>query len=512
MPIQKVIAFENIPEALEIYRKEGKRVVQCHGTFDLIHPGHIVHFEEAKALGDVLVVTITGDDHVNKGPGRPHFNEKLRCKSIAALESVDIVATVPYPAAVEAINQVRPDVYCKGKEYENSNADPTGNMANDVTAVERLGAEIQYVGSVVFSSSKLLNNHFEHLPEATRSFCRDLAEDFPPETFRKTVEDFAKLKILVIGDIILDRYSYVQVQGLASKNRVLSTRFIKEDTHLGGALAIYRHLRQFSENVDFASIAGTEPWLPALLDKAYIKPGLFLEHDETYTTIIKQRFVELSKRSQELGKIFSINYIDPQYANPSLENRLIGKLAKRIADYDLVVVGDFGHGLMTQKLRDFVQAESPFLSLNCQTNSYNHGYNLISRQYQRVNAFSIDEHELMLDRAKQNLEPEKDLRELSESLGSKVSWITRGAKEAIGVDSHGQTATCVRLENQVVDTIGAGDAFFSLCSLAAKCDLPIALGTFLGQLAGAQAVKIVGNEESVNKAKLIKGGMTLLNF
>ena len=167
---------------------------------------------------------------------------------------------------------------------------------------------------------------------------------------------------------------------------------------------------------------------------------------------------------------------------------------------------------MSQRIRDFIQAEAPFLALNCQTNSYNHGYNLISRQYRHANVFTLDEQELALDSGKRRLDFEKDLETLRSNLGSHMCWLTRGASETIGLDSRGSLAKCIRLESQVVDTIGAGDAFFSLASLAAYRDLPIELGTFLGQLAGAQAVKIVGNEEAISKPKLLKGGMTLLCF
>ena len=81
----------------------GNKIVQCHGTFDLIHPGHVIHFEESKGMGDVLIVTVTGEKFVNKGPRRPYFNDELRLRSLTALESVDYVAIIPYPAAVEAI-------------------------------------------------------------------------------------------------------------------------------------------------------------------------------------------------------------------------------------------------------------------------------------------------------------------------------------------------------------------------------------------------------------------------
>jgi cytidyltransferase-like protein len=113
----KVISFDEARSRFAELRKAGKTIVQSHGIWDLIHPGHICHLEEAGELGDALVVTITADKHVHKGPGRPYFNEQLRLRSIAALECVDYVVLIPFPDAGPAIECVRPHIYCRGKEY-----------------------------------------------------------------------------------------------------------------------------------------------------------------------------------------------------------------------------------------------------------------------------------------------------------------------------------------------------------------------------------------------------------
>src|SRR6185295_18745199 len=89
--LAKIKNFDEISEILEEFKREGLKIVQCHGVFDLLHPGHIRHFREAKTLGDKLVVTLTSDRFVNEGPGRPAFNESLRLESVAALEDVDFV-------------------------------------------------------------------------------------------------------------------------------------------------------------------------------------------------------------------------------------------------------------------------------------------------------------------------------------------------------------------------------------------------------------------------------------
>ena len=509
---KKNISFQDAGRLFSKLKREGKKIVHCHGTFDLLHPGHIIHFEEAKALGDILVVTITAEKYVNKGPGRPYFNDELRVKYLASLEYVDYVVVVPFSAAIEAIECIQADIYCKGKEYENHQSDVTGNIHDDIRTVERLGGKVRYVGSVVFSSTKLLNNHFEVHPPGMKDFCKKLAQKYTPKKFREIVDSFSDLRILVIGDMIFDRYSSVKVQGLTSKNRIISTRFLSEDIQAGGALAVFRHVRQFTPHIKFISLVGAEEWVEPALAK-YINPN----EDEIirspdFTTIIKQRFVEPLSEGKELSKLFAINVIEEQYLNQKILHLVSDIINSCIKDYDLVIVMDFGHGLMQEDIRELVQKKSAFLALNCQTNSYNYGFNIIDKQYRRVDSFSLDETELTLACGKRNLDLTEELKKLQHRLSARYGWLTRGATDTIGVKTGEPECECMPFEKSVVDAVGAGDAFCSVASLAAVKNLPIELGTFMGQLAGAQAVRIIGNADSIKKDKFLKGGMTLLSF
>ena len=509
---KKNIPFNDAGSIFARLKSAGKKIVQCHGTFDLLHPGHIIHFEEAKALGDILVVTITAEKYVNKGPGRPYFNDELRVKYLSSLEYVDYVVVIPFPAAIEAIECVRPHIYCKGKEYENSQADVTGNIHDDIRVVKSFGGQVRYVGSVVFSSTKLLNNHFEvHSPEM-KEFCRKLASKYTPSKFREIVEGFKDLKVLVIGDIIFDRYSSVKVQGLTSKNRIISARFLSEEIQAGGALAVFRHVKQFTPNIKLISLVGTEEWVGQSLAK-YISP----DQDEIirspdFTTIIKQRFVEPLSDGKELSKLFAINVIEEQRLSKKIEALVCDAVDELIKNYDLIMVMDFGHGLMQNNVRELVQKKAPFLALNCQTNSYNHGFNIIDKQYRRADSFSLDEMELTLACGRRDINFSEELKKLRHKLSSHYGWLTRGGTDTIGIKIGEPECECATFEQSVVDTVGAGDAFCSVASLAAARDLPIDLATFMGQLPGAQAVRIVGNADSIKKNKLLKGGMSLLSF
>ncbi len=509
---EKILPFESAGAAIDAERGAGKIIVQAHGTFDLVHPGHVYHLQEAKALGDILVITLTAEQFVNKGPGRPYFNDHLRAHSLAALSCVDYVIVVPHATAVEAIRSVRPDIYCKGREYEDPETDVTGNIADDVRIVQEVGGVVKYVGSVVFSSTRILNNHFDHLASPVRRFCSELAKEVGPADFREAVESFEGLRVLVIGDTILDRYSYVNVQGLTSKNRIISGRFLKEETQTGGALAVFRHVKEFTGDIKFVSLVGTEPWVDSLLARHVTGEQDLVIRDPAFTTIIKQRFVEPLSDGKEMEKLFSVNFIDAGPLPDAIRDRALKVIGHAIKKVDAVFVLDFGHGLMEKEIRDLVQDEAKFVALNCQTNSNNHGFNIVTRQYRRANAVTLDTQELMLSSGHRFLDHPKELSALRDHLGASYAWLTRGPAQTIGLHCDEQPCYCPALEAEVTDTIGAGDAFFSMAALSAVRQLPINLGTFLGQLAGAQAVKIVGNEHPISKSTLLKSGMSLLNF
>lgn len=508
----KIISFESAPALFDRLRAEKQKIVQCHGTFDLVHPGHIYHFEEARQLGDILVITLTEEQHVNKGPGRPYFNNAIRAKNLTALECVDYVVIVPFPTAVEAIACVKPDIYCKGEEYKTAEADVTGNIHDDILNVKKYGGEIHYIGSVIFSSSKLINEHFDHIPYSVKEFCHSLAKECSPHDFRNTIESFAGVRVLVIGDIIFDRYSYLRIQGLTSKNRILSGRFLHEDTQAGGALAIQRHLSQFTEHVDLVGLIGNEEGTDNLMRSFLPEAHDHCLRSEDFTTIIKQRFVEPTGEGKELSKLFSVNYIEAGQPPDFLMERILKKLRSCIHLYDLVVVADFGHGIMAEPVRRLVEAEAKFMTLNCQTNSNNHGFNIISRQYHRADAFSLDEQELLLSCAQRHVDFLEELQNLKNQFNAHYAWLTRGNVETIGLKSSETASTIHPFENRVIDTVGAGDAFFAIASLAAYQNLSAPLSTFLGQLAGAQAVRIIGNSKPISKTAMIKAGMALLNF
>ena len=156
----KIIEFEELENALRDLKSKGKKLVLCHGCFDLMHPGHIKYFQAANAMGDVLVVTVTPDLYVDKGPGRPVFNQGLRIDSIAALECVDYVAINKWPTAEKTLRLLRPDIYAKGQEFKKLE-DKTGKIQKEFEIIKEIGAELKFTHEIVFSSTELLDKHFK---------------------------------------------------------------------------------------------------------------------------------------------------------------------------------------------------------------------------------------------------------------------------------------------------------------------------------------------------------------
>ena len=155
----KIMDLDELAGVLGSEKDQGRKVVMCHGVFDLLHIGHIRHFEEARKFGDVLVVSITPDHFVNKGPGRPVFDEGLRAEAIAALGCVDYVAVNRWPLSVETIKLLRPDFYVKGSDYSDPDDDRSGGIVLEETAVKSVGGTIRFTDDITSSSSHLINRH-----------------------------------------------------------------------------------------------------------------------------------------------------------------------------------------------------------------------------------------------------------------------------------------------------------------------------------------------------------------
>ncbi|MBE5865478.1 MAG: cytidyltransferase [Lachnospiraceae bacterium] len=494
-------------------KRDKQTIALCHGVFDLIHPGHIIHFQQAKQMADVLVVSITSAEFVRKGPGRPYFNNEQRMNFLSAIDCIDYVLLSEGYTVDDIVENVEPDIYVKGSEYAREEDDVTGMMTAERLLVEKHGGVVRYTTGEVFSSTKLINTAMSGLPREVIDFMTKFKENHGMENIKKMSDAAVQLKVLVIGDTIIDRYTYCDIQGLMSKDMAYSARVKSSEDYLGGAIAIARHLASFSKHVTLMSVIGDEAAiLDGIRNEIGDKVELELYQSSEIPTIIKQRYVVKNQKREEYKKIFAANNIvlNRNYEQVLID-RFVERLEQSIEDYDVVFLCDFGHGLIGSDIMRIAQQKAKYLVLNCQTNSTNKGRNIITK-YDRADAFSLDQGELSLAYPAIVTDEKDSLQKLCKRLGG-AGWLTRGSNGAYGVDlkTGDIVHECPAFTLNVTDTIGAGDAFFAVAGLFSALGATVEEGMFLGNIAGALGANIVGNKDAVEKANVLKYASTLFN-
>jgi rfaE bifunctional protein nucleotidyltransferase chain/domain len=497
---EKTRPLEEVARIAERARAQGRRVVQCHGVFDLLHPGHIRYFQSARREGDLLVVTVTPDRFVNKGPGRPVFNERLRAEAVAALATVDYVAITESPTAVEAIGALRPAVYVKGSDYAEAGADLTGKIDDERAAVEAHGGRIHFTSEITFSSTGLLNVHFDVYPEEAQAFLREFRSRYGADEVIAALKRLRGLRVLVLGDTIIDEYHYVQSLGKSPKELLVTTRYLRDERFAGGILACANHIAGFCDRVDLVTVLGAhdphENFVRANL-RPNVTPHLFVRPDTG--TVVKRRFVEQAF----LNKMFEVAFLDDTELPPEICDQVGDHLARSLEQYDLVLVADYGHGFITRDLVLLLASDARFLAVNVQTNSANAGYNLITK-YPRVDYACIDEPEVRLALYDRRGPMEDIIRRLAKDLGATRVAITRGHHGSTTYAEHEGFFDVPVLSREVVDRIGAGDAYLSVTAPCVAAGYPMDLVAFVGNAVGALAVRIIGNRTPVEPVTLFK--------
>lgn len=509
--MNKVVSKEEFKTNIRPKIKDaGKTIALCHGVFDLVHPGHIIHLEQAKEMADVLVVSITAARYVRKGPGRPYFDDEMRMKVLSALECVDYVMISEGYTVDDIIENVEPDLYVKGQEYQNAGDDITGKITEEQELVEKHGGRLGFTSGQVFSSTKLINTAMSGLSDEVRHYMEDFRTRHDMREIKEYADKIKKLKVLVVGDVIIDKYTYCSIQGMMSKDMGYSARLSHSEEYLGGSVAITRHLATFTDDVTLMSIIGNEEEMRLrLFDELADRIQLKLTYSSFFPTIVKHRYLTRNEKREEYKKIFAVNNI-PE-AMKYEEEAYTGfkeKLRDKIADYDVVFLCDFGHGLIDCETIEIVQQNAKYLVLNCQTNSTNKGLNIITK-YNRADVFTLDQQELKLAYPEYSLDEQSALKKLSAHL-SGSGWLTRGAKGAYEVND-AVIQECPAFTLSVKDTIGAGDAFFAMAGIFAAVGAPIEVGTFIGNIGGALGANIVGNKDAVEKVNVLKYASTLMN-
>jgi rfaE bifunctional protein kinase chain/domain/rfaE bifunctional protein nucleotidyltransferase chain/domain len=498
--VNKIVNLEDLEEISLRLKKEGNKIVHCHGVFDLLHVGHIKHFAEAKKKGDILIVTLTSDEFVNKGPNRPAFKITHRLESISSLEDVDYVAENNWPTAEKTIQIIKPDIYFKGPDYKENEKDVTGNIKKEISSLKKYGGKIEYSKSITFSSSNLINKYSDLYNEDQKNFLKKISSNFDENDFVKSFKKFSDLKILVIGETIIDQYIFCEAIGKSGKEPMLVLRELESKNYLGGAAAVANHLSEFSNNISLLTCIGQDnaysEFISNNLDKK-IKPKYLKKKDSP--TILKKRFIDKVSGNKTLG-VYSLN---DENLEPSQEKVVLNHL-KNIKKYDLVIVADYGHGFITKKIANLISKTSPFLSLNAQINSSNSGFHSLNK-YSKCDSIIINESELRHEMRSRQGDLRKLMLELSQNHQSNYVVVTRGNKGSLLLNyKKNEFIECPAFASKLVDKVGSGDAMLPILSMSLKSKLNDNVSLWFGSLAAAQSVESISNSKYVDKTEMLK--------
>jgi rfaE bifunctional protein nucleotidyltransferase chain/domain len=420
--------------------------VLAHGVFDVIHHGHIQHLEKAKELGDRLVVSVTADEFVNKGPNRPVFTESQRVKVLSALACVDEVYVSNHSSATVAIHHVKPNIYVKGSEYNHQ--DINGYLQAEKAAIEAVGGRFEIIDTPIDSSSRALNIVRPTIPKDAQDWIR--SGNFEFEEVSDWLEEAAPVRFSAIGESITDRYIYAQPTGQSPKENYITYLPSGQcDEWQGGISVIGGHLKQVSSQSRIVPVSGCE--------------------------VTKTRYVQ----EPFLNKVFSTAEVEP-FRSWDIE----------LADNR--VIADFGHGLFNRDRQQEVEAKSDWIAATIQANSLNFGFNRMTK-WGSIDYISCDRVELELAnpmmyergvvKAVVEVMGRHDANAVAVTLGHKGASLFIG-KEAVHVPAFNANA---------VDRIGAGDAWFGWTAPLVKVGAPIEIIALVGACAAGVHVATKGN-------------------
>lgn len=324
-------------------RPRRKKVIMCHGVFDVVHPGHVRHLLYAKSKADILVTSLTADRHITKGVYRPHIQQDLRAINLAAFEMVDFVVIDANDKPLENISIIQPDYFAKGFEYSGTGgASIAAKTAEEQEVLRAYGGELIFTpGDVVYSSSAFIRQEVPDVRHANLHIVME-RHGVTFDSLRETLDNLRGLRVHLVGDTIVDSYTYCAMIGGQTKTPTMSVAFEKKVDFVGGAGIVAKHLVAAGADVTFSTVLGKDPlrdFVKSDLEAAGIKLNEIV--DETRPTVNKNAIVVGGYR------LLKVDTLDNRSISDSILNRLCSNV--RATPADAVVYSDFRHGMFNKR-------------------------------------------------------------------------------------------------------------------------------------------------------------------
>ena len=466
---------------------KNKKIILCHGHFDVVHPGHIRHLSYAKSKADILIVSLTADKYVSKGIYRPHVPEYLRALNIAAFEMVDYVYIDNNLKPLKLLKSIKPDFFAKGFEYTSKGLPQASE--EELKLVESYGGKMIFTpGDVVYSSSKFIESSFPKL-ELEKLILLMKKNRITFDLLKKTLNKFSKFSIHVIGDLIIDIHTKTALIGGQTKTPTVSVLFEKEEKYIGGAGIVAQHLKAAGANVIFTTVLGNDHLKDFVLDqfkKSKIKINVVI--DNTRPTTSKNSIINNDYR------LLKIDTLDNQPISESIKNK-IKKFILSCKKNDAVIFSDFRHGIFNKgSIEFFVKtiskkvikiADSQVASRWGNITEFKN-FDLITPN-EREARFSLADQDSSISHLSQKLLEKTKCKNLILKLGNKGLFsVSKNKKDE-------QSFHISSFANRVVDPVGSGDALLAYSTLGFLASHSLVEASIIGAIAAACECEVDGN-------------------
>lgn len=483
----KIKSPEEIRDALGP-RPRKRKAIMCHGSFDVVHPGHIRHLLYAKTKADILIASLTADEHIKKGNLRPYVPEDLRAINLAALEMVDYVVIDRDPTPLRNLALIQPDFFAKGYEYVAGSINP--KTQEEIAVLESYGGEIIFTpGDIVYSSSALI----EQAPPNIAVEKLMLLMDAEGVTFRDLRDALGKLEGIhahVVGDTIIDSYTYCSMIGGMTKTPTISVRFERKVDYSGGAAVVAKHLRAAGAEVTFSTVLGADglkDFVLADLERTGVRCLPII--DETRPTTNKNAIVAESYR------LLKVDTLD----NRSISEKIVEQLRKQISGEtaDAVVFCDFRHGIFNRGTIPRLTSAIPASAFRVADSQVASRWGNIL-EFQDFDLITPNEREARFALGDQDSVVRPLALELHRRSRCKTLILKCGERGIITYRSDSPVDyraffTIESFADRVIDAVGAGDALLAYATLALVAAKNDVIASIVGNLAAAIECEHEGN-------------------
>lgn len=460
---------------------QGQNIVFVSGNFNVVHPGHLRLFKFAAEIGDCLVVGVLPDS--SSGVTVP---AEMRLEGLQANVHIDHAMLLDR-SVTEVIAELRPEIVVKGKEFE-SRENP------EQAAVAAYGGKLIFAsGEVRFSSLQLLRNEYLQTKLSTIIKSSDMParRGFTMEDLKPVLAGFAGVRVLVVGDLIVDTYIDCEALGMSQEEPTIVLSPIEQRTFVGGAGIVSLHARGLGAEVDFVTVVGDDTlssFSRDNFDRYGVRSDLIA--DDTRPTTHKTRYRAAGK------SLLRVNDLRQHAIDPAVAARFLASVDARLPRTDLLLFSDFNYGCLPQPLVNAIVERAAARGVMMMADSQASSQLADISRYRGMTLITPTEREARL--ATQDFE--SGLIAVAEQLktvsGAKHLFVTLGAEGLlIYGDDEGVTRTdrLPAFNTAPRDVAGAGDSLFTTASLALYCGVDVWRSAYLGSLAAACQTSRVGN-------------------